>query len=199
LMVKCNAASDRKTSARKFICENHEYTHLLSCADDHALGQGDCSIHGCFCQLGEMDLVVAGLPCHPFTRIRNKRSDGEGRSGPIPTHPDYNTVFESFFQLLRRRQPWGFVVEETDAFIHIIDAAGANPTRRWLDKFLESAAEAGYSCRAMLYDSSMWVDWPRRRPARPHHTFQSQWCHVGVGFKIQGCMIGESGRVVRYA
>ena len=120
LTFTCVAASDRKKSAQKFIRANHDFTHVFVDAVAHAAGTGTCVGHpsfaSCECSIGNRrsDLVIAGIPCHPFTKLRNKQ--GRGRSGPAEEHPDIDTIFHSFPKLLSTRRPVGFVVEETDAF-----------------------------------------------------------------------------------
>lgn len=169
LAFTCVAASDRKKSAQKFIRANHDFTHVFVDAVAHAAGTGTCVAHPsfatCECSVGNRrsDLVIAGIPCHPFTKLRNKQ--GRGRSGPAEEHPDIDTIFHSFPKLLSTRRPLGFVVEETDAFLGLASSDFADkPGIRWLDVFMSLCKSAGYECNAIVCQSGDWVNWPRSRP-----------------------------------
>ncbi len=98
------------------------------------------------------DLVFAGLPCPPFSRIRHKR-------GTHPEiHPDYEVVMEEFISCCMAHSVRSFAVEETEGFLE----KGEDGVR-FIDIFSGAAGEAGYHCRALKCRSEDWIQWPRQR------------------------------------
>lgn len=108
-----------------------------------------------------MDLAVAGVPCHPFTRMR-QRSDGgsSAKKGAPDQHPDYEVVFSVFPQFLEQRKPGGWLVEETDAVLEVDPNTGI----RHVDKIIQTCSPLGYTVVAMIASAEVWVQWPRDRP-----------------------------------
>jgi hypothetical protein len=159
LDIKFVVASDRKDTSYDFVQAHHKYQHWVNVADDHAQCFGECRCHGQVCTLPNSDLVVAGWPCQPFSRLRHKVKGGVGKSGSAEDHPDFDVVFQLFPAYLRRTRPSGFIAEETEAFLNKIpDEEG-----RWVDKMLAACSASGYTCAALVLDSGLWIDWPRKR------------------------------------
>jgi site-specific DNA-cytosine methylase len=172
LDVDMVAASDRKATARAFVCQNHGFRHVFSEMSSHREGSGICSKHSSqfrpqACTLDDakdrsVDLLVAGIPCHPFTHLRQQNAGSQSRrKGRPEDHPDFNTVYEEFPELLKAMKPLGWVVEETDAFLDIIPDTD---NVRYLDRFLAVVTALGYACHALLLDALDWSKWPRSRP-----------------------------------
>jgi site-specific DNA-cytosine methylase len=168
LPIDFNVASDRKRTARSFTASQHSYRHIIGSATEHAEGIcTSCDLHvGERCKLSAPDVVVSGLPCHPFTKLRNKTPGGSGRTGLTHEHPDMDTIFEEFRTYLLRAQPLLLLLEETDAVVAKV-AAGCD--ERWVDVMLTMLSQCGYSCNAMMLDSKTFIDWPRRRLRHPSH------------------------------
>ena len=103
------------------------------------------------------DVVVAGLPCPPFSKARHKNG-GTRSTGAASSHPAYNTVMVEFTDYLASRHPLGFLVEEVDSFAHT-DARGQSPLR----EFATKTNKLGYAIRALLLDHHTWIDVPRVR------------------------------------
>lgn len=167
--IKLTAASDRKPAACKFIHQNHDYQHIFTDADAHIAGSGECFLHSkcgrkrnCTLTAAErqVDLVVAGIPCHPFTHMRQRSaSSSSARKGVPSEHPDFDTVFRMFPAFLKERRPGGFVVEETESFLEPHPGTG----QRFVDSFIQACSAHGYAMVAMQGKAGIWLEWPRDR------------------------------------
>ena len=169
LGVNLIAASDCKSTAQKFVKQNLGYKHMFKDVGAHIEGKGVCAIHSSeFCQQTcttaaedrHYDLVMAGIPCHPFTHIRQKTSGATSRrKGSAEEHPDFGTVFDGFPKFLATVKPSAFIAEETDAFLDRPDEGGP----RYVDTFVEKVQALGYRCHALMLDGGDWCEWPRMR------------------------------------
>jgi site-specific DNA-cytosine methylase len=154
--------TDKKKSAQTYVMANHMPQHMFKSSEEHIAGEGYCLVHRGQCSIAPSppcDLLVAGLPCHPFTKMRHKSSTKQGRKGKAPTHPDFVTTFESFPAALRSRKPGTFLVEQVPALQEICLEWGHS----YLDEFMRLCAGEGYACRAVLLRAGDWLDWPRDR------------------------------------
>jgi site-specific DNA-cytosine methylase len=167
LEVDLVAASDKKPASRKFILQNHDFTHLFKSADDHIRGRGYCEKHGQICELNcGVDLVCGGLSCHPFSHMKQRTGTSARTSRPCD-HPDYILVMEGFPEFLKNRRPGGFIVEEVEAILDRIPSS----QKRYIDLLVENCVTAGYACRARVIQHSDWIQWPRSRQAESHSIF----------------------------
>ena len=173
--VTLTAASDRKPAACKFIQQHHGYQHIFTDAKDHIAASGVCFQHSrCgrkqVCTLTpeekKVDFMVAGIPCHPFTRMRQRSDPAHCRKGSPSQHPDYGVVFSLFPEFLAERRPSGWLVEETDAFLEVDPQTGT----RYVDNFIQTCSTLGYHCSAMLCKADVWLQWPRDRPQSNAYT-----------------------------
>lgn len=168
LDVELNVASDYKRAAREFAQANHSFKHVVSSAEDHAYSQAKkCDVHQTSCGLpNQVDLLVTGLPCHPFSKQRHKVPGSGGRTGAPEEHEEFSIVFETFPEYLTLVAPLGFVVEETEGLLQTSPSG-----ERWLDMLIAMIDKAGYDCNALLLDSNTWINWPRSRI----DSLQSPW------------------------
>ena len=173
MKVKLCGCSERKASARTFVANNHKYAHIWTSVDDHIRGQGVCSLHGQprkkdshTCTLNsadkKCDVVCAGIPCHPFTTMRQSNIVGSDHRGKAAEHADFGTVMDKFPLFLQERNPGMFVVEETETFANINPATN----ERYIDEFTQKCKRLGYDTLAMVVAADTWIDWPRNRSLR---------------------------------
>lgn len=179
MSVRTVAAADKKPHARKFCTLNHgNLEHLFS--DNSAL-IGSCGAKGPdLCDVcssrrqkctynretQHVDLVTAGLPCQPFTKLRQTNGN-TADTGSASTHSKYDVVFEDFFKYLSLRRPRGFIVEE------VSDFTGRSDEACFLDEFVARAERAGYSAKALMLHADIWVALPRSRPGGGAHESSS--------------------------
>ena len=158
------AASDLKKHSRKFLDANHSYQHIFCSAFDHVGGKGVCEVHStaarqavCSIPHHKADLVVAGLPCPPFSRLRSRTGGSASLSTP-QEHPEYTVVFEEFEAMVASYSPGAFLVEETEGFLE-----KNQDGTRFIDQFINIYSTKGYHCRALRLHADTWIQWPRVR------------------------------------
>jgi hypothetical protein len=159
-------ASDSKTSSQKYIMANHKPEHMYRLASEHVQGGGWCLVHRQNCYVTRRpDVLVAGLPCPPWARNRDKTKVSK-RRGKADMHPDFQTTFELFPEALRHRRPRCFLVEQVPTLQEFNPEWG----QTYLQRLLRYAADAGYSCRAMILEAGDWLQWPRQRHSNASKT-----------------------------
>ncbi len=113
--VDFGCACEKKTTARTFMCANHGPRHLYDDLESYVTGYGYCTIHRDYCDIRDLlpaDLLVAGLPCHPYTKARQKSdptSKRRGatcerhrqRRGPEAEHKHGSSLIEGDFDQLK--------------------------------------------------------------------------------------------------
>jgi len=164
------ACRERKGHARKFIMQNHGYKHVFVDAAGHIAGEGVCVVHGnarskssAPCKIRptdlKVDLVCSGIPCQPFSKMRQANVAGSSRRSAASHHPGFKTVFEDFPDYLELRKPGMWLAEETEAFVSINPDTGL----RYVDEFITACDAKGYAVMAMKVEAGIWMDWPRTR------------------------------------
>ena len=104
------------------------------------------------------DLAVAGLPCTPCSKLRQKTGNTAGTSAPAQ-HPAFSIIFEDWFSYLKFRRPRGFIVEEVETFATAVDGQGVS----FLARFCKMCAKLGYEVRVLKCDHGIWVEISRVR------------------------------------
>ncbi len=108
MRVNFTVASEKNHLALSVLVRHTDIRCLLCDIDDHIAGHGRCARHGDDCPVPpahDLDVVSAGLPCHPFSGQRVVRQGGEGRSGPAKVHPEFQIAMEKFHALISVRRP----------------------------------------------------------------------------------------------
>ena len=179
---RCLGMADTKKASQKWIQARwgSQIHHLF--VDNQAYisaGGGKCLLHGGKCSPDRVspDVLVAGLPCRPFTTSRQK-SGKTSKTGCATHHPEYNIVMQQFIECLKARNPGGFIVEEVVAFAANVPRLNTSP----LKLFAKDCATLGYSVRAMELDHSSFLEsTPRKRlfiigfAKKMGHSVASSW------------------------
>jgi site-specific DNA-cytosine methylase len=166
---RTTAAADLKPHARQFIKFNHDkvehiFDNNLAMIHDDLLQHAKCDVcsakgRPCDYKHGNdpVDLLTAGLPCQPFTKLRQHNGDTEN-TGDAAGHTKFSVVFEDFSQYLEGRKPRGWIVEEVPDFAKPSKAGPA-----YLEDFTRRAELLGYSIKAVMLHAEDWVGLPRKR------------------------------------
>ena len=153
------SASDRKVSARRLLATRGTVEHVFADMADQIAGVGHCFIHSRQCKLLEApDFAVGGLPCQPFSKMRS-RNGSSSKQGDPKAHPGFEAVTVTFKSYLEARRPKGFLVEESVGMM----AADRSTGESYLQDFVNSCAELGYSVRAVRLNHRAWCEMPRDR------------------------------------
>jgi hypothetical protein len=83
--------ADLKATSRTFCEANYrgQFKHFFRRNDDLSRGSGVCSVHGGKdCEVSSLspDVSTGGLPCQPFTRLR-QQSGITKKTGSVQNHP----------------------------------------------------------------------------------------------------------------
>jgi site-specific DNA-cytosine methylase len=154
------AYADAKPAAIAYVKANFAdiVDHIYPDLEDLIAGRGHCAIHGHVCEIeGPIDLVVAGLSCHPFAPLRHTKGNTADTS-KAEKHSEFSVVFDKFPRFLERQAPLGFVVEEIPAFYR--DQKNGD---NYGKDFMEICSTKGFSQRCTSVDARVWIDWPRSR------------------------------------
>lgn len=159
-------ACDRKKDSKAYIetmfpqVVRHFYDEMSELLDFSTakcyLCRGQCCMTDPTDKDDGSDILVAGLPCQPFTRMRSHRRV------TTANHQSFETVFTTFLEVLRRRKPKGFLVENVPAFLEEDPESGTT----WCEKFAKACCKEGYSIRVFRLDASTWCEMPRDRRDR---------------------------------
>jgi site-specific DNA-cytosine methylase len=163
MQVHTVLACEPKRAAARWINRNMSTSHFYPCLAD-AASRTSCLKCGGSCSLAaasgkiHLDMVVGGLPCKPFTRMRDRRCV------KAEAHPAY-AVQDDFFALLASDsfQIDGFIIEEVLGMSEL-SPEGSDFT--FLELFIQKAQALGYAVRALSVCSSLWVAMPRPRLQR---------------------------------
>ena len=169
--------SDKKEHCRRFLTEKLKSlngghigkSHVFQSMSDHARGEGFCDLHGGICQLPDeqvADCLIMGPPCQAFTSQHGQRAQG------CEVHPACNTVMgdgdDTVLQLLQRRRPHSFILENVMNFIKVDPVSGLVPVNVFMSKLAELVVDGD---GAALYngihifqlDACSWVTVSRPR------------------------------------
>jgi site-specific DNA-cytosine methylase len=145
----CDVACDPKESSFKFMSRNYKNgpRHFYKTIRGVLSGAAECSVHPpghceTLAEPGDVDLVVSGMPCQPFTRFRPKHENMSGRKGPARTHPQAHVAMEEMPEYLIRVRPTAFILEEVAGFKDKIDKSDPN-SETFLDVFTNRIAAHG--------------------------------------------------------
>lgn len=164
------SASDKKKYARLFTMKNHKCVqhlfHDVSAQTYVEAANKRCDIcegrrKACDFEFRRPHLSVGGLPCQPFSRLRNTKGTGTDEQG-ASTHSKYTTIFELFRNYVANRQPHGLVLEEVVDFGRPERGApkgGETP----LERLAAMLADMGYYSQALMLDTAAWIEVSRPR------------------------------------
>ena len=107
-------------------------------------------------------VVVAGLPCQPYSPARQKGGKSTA-TGVAAAHPLFGVAFQDFAKYLEDREAGGFIVEEVEAFGW---ESNACPGESHLNSFMAMVAGIGFSTAAVRRHASTWCEISRSRPPR---------------------------------
>lgn len=148
---------DRKSTAQKWaaiarpgVCGHyfHEFDDVVRC-------QGMCSIHGKVCNVpASPDLATAGLPCQPFSSLRDHSKTDASE------HDLFNVTFDMFFEYVRNVSPLGVLCEQVVGFKR---TASDGTEETYMQKFCARLAEMGFSVRVVDLNTNLWSECDRRR------------------------------------
>ena len=114
---------------------------------------------------GSPDFVTAGLPCQPFSKMRNNHKEL-----PAQEHPLFKVWYPGFTDYLEAAKPSGGCVENVHGFLTEIDATVwqpfgdlVTPPKSWCSYFRQRLRELGYDSKVILMDMALWIDYERPR------------------------------------
>ena len=122
----------------------------------------DCIFGGyCFkcrkkCTIGgkAIDLLVAGFPCRPFTRMRSNKKDV-----PIEEHDGFEASFSDLLEYLKVRHVRGFILENVKGFADRVKELGPS----YLEVMVEKLEALGYAVLCVNMLASTWAEFSRDR------------------------------------
>jgi hypothetical protein len=175
--------SDKKDSCRRFLVEKLRLSddsvvgsHVFKFMREHAAGEGYCYFHGQECRLQDeqvADCMVMGPPCQAFSSQHGHRSNG------CEAHPLYETLIgagdDSVINLLRRRLPRSFVLENAGNFIKADPVSGEIPANVFLSRLKDSVVNSDKTpfytgIHVFHMDAMNWLSVSRPRTvASPSH------------------------------
>jgi len=163
---------DSDAVARRFISKNHKdlISHIF--CDMHALGSsGACEEHGCDCcdDSGEIDVIIGGPPCTPYSRQRSNRGDV-----PVEKHRAWAATFGcgqgaemGFLGVLQKKMPKCGAFENVMGFGSATTADGSSPLALFIAKLqslTDSTGKQLYSgYKVLKLDPLPFLDMPRPR------------------------------------
>jgi site-specific DNA-cytosine methylase len=103
-----------------------------------------------------VDLVSAGLSCHPFSKLRFTAGTTQNTGRP-EDHSEFDFIFKHFFEYLDSRKPITLIVEEVKEFMY---TKGDTAFGKY---FMDMSAQRFYSQRSWPINSDVWITWPRGR------------------------------------
>ena len=174
LPIDVTLYSDSKKTSRKWIqyhwCRAAPGTHLFR-MNDSAIHGGICDNHGAICRpAGSPDIVVAGLPCQPFSNLRSRKGSSS-KTQSAHQHPE-TAAIDEFVTYLRCRSPLCFVIENVLSLGSEIMQSGET----YIRYIARCCADLGYSVRTVNLHLDDWV-----KSSRPR-----MWC-LGVCKEAGGC------------
>ncbi len=105
------------------------------------------------------DCTLAGLPCQPFSPMRQTNGTTPGTSH-AKGHSGYMTVMESWMVYLAEVKPRGFLVENCEAFGTKVNPASG---LKYIEEFAIACETHGYACLSIVMDTSVWSEVSRTR------------------------------------
>ena len=151
--------AERKPCAQKFLLHNFgaQLSHLFEANSAFVEGQGQCKLHNTVCRVSPKHphVTTAGLPCQPFTHIRQKTGKS-AKTGTAQEHPDFNCAMQEFEGYLSIRTPGAFWLEEVPEFATtLVNGVSC------LWSLTKACTNRGYAIRADNFDHKDWVAFPR--------------------------------------
>jgi site-specific DNA-cytosine methylase len=160
-------AADSKKFAVEFVLANlkDSISHMMTSVDDAIHGQGYCAVHDRVCEPkfpDNIDVLVAGPPCQPFSRQREFSGRTPRTSKQCEGHPDYPLTMEFVPQAIKRFSPHVWVVEQVTNFGDT--AANGEP---YINTFVANVIKAGFrgGIEAIELQCQTWANIARNRPA----------------------------------
>jgi len=162
--VDCVVACEKKAHGRAFCVQNSlapTKHYFIDAEPLVASGHAPCSAHlGETCGLpGEQpDLLVAGFPCTPFSRMRQ----GVAGIHDAESHKDFDKVSWTV-QYIARTRPRIFVLENVPAFAGVPEASGMPRTHNFAEDMCGDLRKLGYDVAWVLLSLGVWVQARSRR------------------------------------
>lgn len=124
------AASEVNEDYRSFFLGNHpgRFQHVFSSIEDQLHGNKcilcqekgvNCPPHGCTSS-DEVNLLITGSPCDPFSLQRSKRF----AAGSVKMHCDFETTMNGVTQAYVTYKPVVGVMEQVSGFLMPFEAGG---------------------------------------------------------------------------
>ena len=113
------SASEQNAEYRKFFLQNYpgKFQHVF-CKLEDQLKEGACSLHNCEATCvsrsdrSNIDLMITGSPCDPFSLQRAKRFSHDG----VKCHPDFLTTMKSVVSMYSLYEPRVAILEQVKGF-----------------------------------------------------------------------------------
>ncbi|CAE7032837.1 unnamed protein product [Symbiodinium sp. CCMP2592] len=159
---RCLSTSEPDSDFRSFQAANHtieqQFTSLQMQVSAHesSLRQSRSSERS-----ADVDLLVCGSPCNPFSRMRGKRFHQDS----VMSHKSYATTFVDVFKAFEAFEPKTAVMEQTAGFGLPFDCSTSEtPLQRFIDGFGECKfTKGGYWIVVIKCELSIWVKLARSR------------------------------------
>lgn len=126
------SASEADASFRQFFLSNFPtgtFEHVYTTVEDQLQDRG-CLVHPTCAQCApcqEVDLMMTGSPCDPFSTARTKRFHADS----VRSHIDYKTTFKSVVAMYAKYEPVVGIVEQVQGFQRPIET-GSDVTPKQL-------------------------------------------------------------------
>lgn len=153
--------SDTKEAAQRFAVANHScITHFFTSMSSAMELEGQCAVHKRICRpdLQQIDILVAGTPCQPFSGRRFKRG-ASASTGVATDHPLWKTTFSELPALLEARRPLCALFEQVTGFAEEDRLTGESPLTQFTELILPYFA----SIRVVELNAATWADISRPR------------------------------------
>lgn len=127
----------------------------------HERGQ-QCNVRE-LCESEGVDLLVAGSPCDPFSKMRAKRF----ACGTLKQHVSYGITMDAMVESFLCHKPKVAIMEQVAGFTMTSGAGSSDtPFSRFMAAFSDAqtrAAEPGYFVAKFMLDATLWVKISRLR------------------------------------
>ncbi|CAE7949280.1 unnamed protein product [Symbiodinium sp. KB8] len=121
----------------------------------HERGQ-QCNVRE-LCESEGVDLLVAGSPCDPFSKMRAKRF----ACGTLKQHVSYGITMDAMVESFLCHKPKVAIMEQVAGFTMTSGAGSSDtPFSRFMAAFSDAqtrAAEPGYFVAKFMLDATLWV------------------------------------------
>ncbi len=159
LRVEARLTADPKPAAIKFTrCTGGRSRHHFLSMADVLTGKGHCAWHSQECEVpvGRSDMLVAGVPCKPFSAQRS----GRFKTGAVEVHRDFNLFFDEVVDAVHVMLPHMGVLENVPG----MGFCSESEDRSWAERAMQRiVANGGYHAHITDLDLTVWAAVRRRR------------------------------------